>query len=197
MKKNGEFVGVDEKFIPEDEKYVDESLLGNKEETKEKVKKVAKGIGIGYLCFIGFIVILTIGIMIFGFTMFNKTMNIFTETKDQILDTDDKINSIKDSYNGQVSDMEEKSNISSFNNTLEMYSGTKYGSFVISLLDQVVTSNKTNSEHIITVVYKETTTTSEDDIAEIKHGLDKFVEYEVSLDYDANGYINKVTVKDI
>ena len=31
MKKNGEFVGVDEKFIPEDEKYVDESLLGNKE----------------------------------------------------------------------------------------------------------------------------------------------------------------------
>ena len=37
MKKNGEFVGVDEKFIPEDEKYVDESLVGD----KEKAKKVA------------------------------------------------------------------------------------------------------------------------------------------------------------
>ena len=45
MKKNGEFVGVDEKFIPEDEKYVDESLVGD----KEKAKKVEKRFGIGYL----------------------------------------------------------------------------------------------------------------------------------------------------
>ena len=28
MKKNGQYVGVDEKYIPEEEKYVDESLLG-------------------------------------------------------------------------------------------------------------------------------------------------------------------------
>ena len=42
MKKNGEYVGVDEKFIPENEKYVDESILGNKEETEEKIKSYVK-----------------------------------------------------------------------------------------------------------------------------------------------------------
>ena len=32
MKKNGEYVGIDEKYVSENEKYVDESLLGNKEQ---------------------------------------------------------------------------------------------------------------------------------------------------------------------
>ena len=40
MKKNSEYVGVDEKFIPEDEKYVKDSVLGNREESKNKIKKV-------------------------------------------------------------------------------------------------------------------------------------------------------------
>ena len=39
MKKNSEYVGVDEKFIPEDEKYVKDSVLGNREESKNKIKK--------------------------------------------------------------------------------------------------------------------------------------------------------------
>lgn len=46
MKKNSEYIGVDEKFVPEDEKYVNDSILGNREETKSKLKKVLK-IGLG------------------------------------------------------------------------------------------------------------------------------------------------------
>ncbi len=75
MKKNAEFVGVDEKYIPEDEKYVDESILGNKEETREYLKnakkkgiKVAKGVAIGYICFIVlifvFVICVAVGIFI-------------------------------------------------------------------------------------------------------------------------------------
>ena len=63
MKKNGEFVGVDEKFIPENEKYVDESLLGD----KENAKKVAKRFGIGYLA-IMFVPIVIFIIMSFVMT---------------------------------------------------------------------------------------------------------------------------------
>lgn len=59
----------------------------------------------------------------------------------------------------------------------------------------MVTSNKTNTDHIITIIYKETTTTSEDEIVNIKHSLDEMTEYEISLDYDANGYINKEQLK--
>ena len=42
-----------------------------------------------------------------------------------------------------------------------------------------------------------TTSTTEDDIVAIKHLLDEDSKYEVSLDYGENGYINKVTIKDI
>lgn len=71
MKRNGEFVGVDEKFIPENEKYVDESLLGD----KEKSKKVAKRVGKAYLCFLGILVIFSISMPIFIYTQARKEMD--------------------------------------------------------------------------------------------------------------------------
>ena len=71
MKKNGEFVGVDEKFIPEDEKYVDESLLGDKEKTKKTAKKFAKG----YLIFFVIFTIFAISMPIFVITQARKQMD--------------------------------------------------------------------------------------------------------------------------
>lgn len=92
MSKNAQYVGVDEKYIPEDEKYVDntlnEEIKGtindgiksaknylSKEENREKIKRtgkkglgVAKGIGIGYLCFIGFVFIMVIIVFILIFS---------------------------------------------------------------------------------------------------------------------------------
>lgn len=91
MKKNGQYVGVDEKYIPEDEKYVDnetnkeikdsinDGLLSVKnyitdkdnqakfKKTGKKGLKILKGVGIGYLIFFGFvfIMIITIFIMVF------------------------------------------------------------------------------------------------------------------------------------
>ena len=38
MKKNGQYVGVDEKYIPEEDKYVDESLLGPTSEIRDGIK---------------------------------------------------------------------------------------------------------------------------------------------------------------
>ena len=75
--------------------------------------------------------------------------------------------------------------------------GTQNKFMISYFLDNVVTSNKTNSNHIITVTYNETTTTSEDGIVGIKNSLNDDSKYEVSLDYDTKGYINKVTIKDI
>lgn len=139
---------------------------------------------------------------IFGiFGNVTEQINDKTQNKE---DTENKMKEIQNVMSGMSSMMDQfmddesnSINKKSFNATLEIYSGTENGSRVGNLLDKVVTSNKTNKDHIITVIYKETTTTSEDEIVNIKHLLDKFTEYEVSLDYDANGYINKVTVKDI
>ena len=76
MKKNGEFVGVDEKFIPENEKYVDESLLGDKEKAKKTAKKFAKG----YLIFFAIFVIFAMSMPIIMFTQARKQMNDKTES---------------------------------------------------------------------------------------------------------------------
>ena len=77
---------------------------------------------------------------------------------------------------------------------MEIYSGTSYGSQVFSLLDNVVTSIKKNTDHLITVTYGAITTSNTDEITTLKKQLDSTSKYEVSFDYDSNGYINKVTI---
>ena len=67
MKKNGQWVGVDEKYIPEEEKYTDESIVGmttNEMIGKEKTKKILKGVGIGYLIFVSLILIMVITVFV-------------------------------------------------------------------------------------------------------------------------------------
>ncbi len=120
MKKDAQYVGVDEKFIPEDEKYVNNSLNDeikgtlndgiksaksyiSKPENKEKMKKtgkkilnVGKGIGIGYLCFIGFIFLMVIIVFILVFSnmfkaneradkMYNQVESTFNEIMDETI----------------------------------------------------------------------------------------------------------------
>ena len=80
-----------------------------------------------------------------------------------------------------------------------MYSGTQTKSLLSSLLDEVVTSNKKNSDKLITVIYNDKQTTNPDEVIAIKNSLndDSSVKYEVILDYSDKGYVNKVTIKDL
>lgn len=73
MKKNGEFVGVDEKYIPENEKYVDESLLGDREKSKKAAKRFAKG----YLIFFVIFFVFVIGFSIVNIIRMNDKTNSF------------------------------------------------------------------------------------------------------------------------
>ena len=75
--------------------------------------------------------------------------------------------------------------------------GTWFGGTVGTMLDRVVTSNKTNSKKTIVVKYKETQTEKPDEIIELKKKLEQFTSYEVILDYDNEGYINKITIEDV
>ncbi len=198
MKKNGEFVGADEKYIPENEKFVDDPIIGTTEETTKKIKKTAKVFLFGYLFFIVFIFALAIGGMIFMFTTFNQNKN------DIINKFNQGANSLKENFEDKeksLNEAEEKAKIEhdvySFNISIQNLQGTQTQFMLSHYLDEIVTSNKTNKEHFITVVYNETSATEENEIVEIKHSLDENKKYEVSLDYDEIGYINKVTIKDI
>lgn len=211
MKKNGQYVGVDEKYIPEEEKYVDNSVNSeikdlvndgikstknyvSDKDNQEKIKntgrkglKILKGIGIGYLIFIGLIILMVIVTFVIVFSNFFKmdrqSDKLFNEVTNIIDKVDDSNNSGHSSYD-----------ISSFNNDLEIYQGTKYGSSVLKLLDNVVTKIKKNSTHPITVVYDNQTISNTNDIVSLKKEFDTTAKYEISFDYDSEGFINSITI---
>ena len=85
--------------------------------------------------------------------------------------------------------------LKTFNGGFEFYTGTQKGMFTSNLLDKIITNNKKNQEHLLTVVYGTHTTTNPDEITNIKQELDDWHDYEVSLDYGEDGYANKVTIK--
>ena len=220
MKKNGQYVGVDEKYIPDEEKYVDNET--NKEikdavndglnsvkdyltdkDNQEKIKKAGKkgfkflkGVGIGYLVFIGIIIAFAIGIFVLVFVnmaKMNDRADDITNQSNSLID--EVIDDMNDQINSdEITDQFSKAEINAFNAPFELYSGSQTGLFIETLLNKIVTNNK-KEEHIITVIYNDITTAIPDDITTLKENFEDFEEYEVSLDYDTNGFVNKVTIK--
>ena len=82
-----------------------------------------------------------------------------------------------------------------FNVYYEMYNGTEYGSSVKNLLDKIVTNNKTNQNNILAVIYNETNTTDVEEIKSLKNKLDDWTKYEVSLNYNEDGYIYEIVIE--
>lgn len=84
--------------------------------------------------------------------------------------------------------------VSSFNNGLEIYAGSKMGGTVTVVLDNIITSNKTEDRKI-TVKYMETETQNENEIKGIKRNIGNFNNYEITFEYDADGFINKAIIE--
>ena len=82
----------------------------------------------------------------------------------------------------------------SFNRSIEIRTGTRNGSSARGILEDVITSNKTK-EKKITIKYGEVETQDEAEIRKIKQGFGNFEDYEVYVEYDADGFINKVIIE--
>ncbi len=104
MKKNAEYVGVEDEFIPEDEKYVDESLLGDKEESNRKIKKTAKSVIIVYIIFAVMMFAMAIGIIIFTISSFGKA------GKKIMDDTEQKAITMQEDYDERFKEIQDKIN---------------------------------------------------------------------------------------
>ena len=108
------------------------------------------------------------------------------------------MNFIKEIISGQIEEQKEEdkqNEIKHYNSKFDIYSGKQYGNFLDNLLENVINNNKTQKEHIITVKYNQKETNIPEEIKTIKSQLEKLDEYEVTLDYDDNGYVNKVTIE--
>lgn len=86
--------------------------------------------------------------------------------------------------------------INRFNSSYELYTGTESGSSVGRLIDKVSTNNKKDKKHQITIKYKEISTKDPEKMKEIKKQLDQWTKYEVSFEYDKDGFIYIATIEE-
>lgn len=81
-----------------------------------------------------------------------------------------------------------------FNSYYEMNSSTNSLFFLEPMLNRVVTNNRKNKDHQIYVVYNDVNTNDPDKITDLIKNMED-IKYSVSLDYDSNGYVNKIIIK--
>lgn len=138
------------------------------------------------------VVLLVIAIAIV-IVLLNKLITDYNERK-----KNDESNGISNIVNEQIekgNEMFDKFEVEAFNSTYELDVGENYGLSVKRTLDKVITNNKKNTNNILTVVFEEVSTTDPEEIKNLKKRFDDWTKYEVSVDYDENGYVNKITIE--
>lgn len=162
-------------------KYTKGVLKARSEQMEEdfnKAQDLLKNSYIGKSSRVVSIAFVAIFILIFGFIGYG-IYTTFTDNEKEVETTHDSFE------------------VNSFNTPYETDAGKRSGFFIVRTLDDIVTNNKTNKSHVITVVYNGITATKEKNIKEIRNMLSENKDYDVSLDYDSNGYVNKFTIEDI
>lgn len=125
-------------------------------------------------------VIIFVLIFYFGFINTNKNRKIVENNHSKI---EEQINKEQESVKKET-----------FNFQFVHDNGTKSAFFLASTLDEIIQSNKIYDRKV-SLVFNGNETTDESEIIDIKHSLEG--DYEVSLNYDDDGYINKIVVNKI
>ena len=153
-------------------------------------------------------IILIIAIIIFIGSLVTLTYRIGTTIKTKIADTKEEIKKQqekekaeqeKEEAEQEKEEAEQEKEI--FNDNFEAWQGTQGASVTGWEIDRVVENNKKNASHLIEVIFDGTSYgTDAENIRKIKNSLKNWDGfelqfYEISLDYDNNGYVNKVTIE--
>lgn len=108
---------------------------------------------------------------------------------------------ISDKIKRQQEETKKEEEKNSFNDDFEFWSGTQTKTPVSKIIDNAISNNKRSTEHLIEFVFDGSSYgTNPESIKTIKNNLKDFKGYsiqyyEVTFDYDSNGYINKVTIE--
>ncbi len=124
----------------------------------------------------------------------NNMSDTLSETTNNISQSSEEINKRIDETRETIDEGIESMDITSFNGPIEVYSGTTGGNGVSNLLNQVVKIN-TTEDMKITVKYNDIETQDVEEIGNIQSEIEAFKMYKISLGYNTDGYINKVTIQ--
>lgn len=103
-------------------------------------------------------------------------------------------NSITDIFNeiiAKVKNLKQEASNDTFKN---LYYGDVDGTFMGEFLDEIVKSNEENTNKIITLKYKDMETSDAQEIRSVKDKISSDKVYEISYEYDEEGYINKAII---
>jgi len=132
------------------------------------------------------------------FSIFDGFFDTFNEASQSMQSQyQQNVDQMNKEYEDRVNKQKEESEKRTHNISFESRTGTEPTLFVESTLDQVIRTNKKNTGHVVTVVYNNIVTSDETEIKNLKHSLEEWGEYEVSIEYDEDGYVNKVILEDI
>ena len=182
------------------------SLEGNKQEKKVETKKKDNS---------NRKIILYIVIIIFVASLATLVYRVGSDIKEKSDAVKEEMNKAKEEAKRKQEEIERKQQEveqemkqkelerkkESFNSTFETYQGSEGGTVTGWQIDKIIKNNKTNNEHLIEVVFDGVSYgTDSEKIKGIKNSLKNFdgyelQYYEISLDYDDNGYVNKVTIE--
>lgn len=147
------------------------------------VKNASKVMIIPFILF----ALIFIVIFVFGFTNINKSKKSAEENREKIPEQFEEQNEI-------INKQQEEAKKEMFNFQFANDNGTKSAFFLESTLDEIIESNETQ-DRLVTLVFNGKEVTEESEIINIKHSLKG--DYEVSFNYDDEGYINKIIVDKI
>ena len=168
-----------------------------KEEEKMKPEKKERKF-ILYIMIIIFVASSVTLIYRVGLSLKDKFDAIKEESNKHINNVNQQIQDVQN----KIKEEEVQEEIDDFNRDFEIWVGTETENGTSLQIDKVIKNNKKNSSHLIEVVFDGTSYgTDPSSIQSIKNSLstwtaDRNIQYyEVSADYDSNGYINRVTIE--
>lgn len=135
-------------------------------------------------------IIIIISILISGFLVYKAVLGVRELINKEIK----KEEAQKKEYEEKQKEQQKKIAADRFNSSLELRKGSQVSFSLKYLIDDIVTSNKKNPDKLITVVFENTTTTNSEEIQNLKNKLEEWHYYEVSLDYDSDGYVNRIRI---
>lgn len=135
----------------------------------------------------------------------NKEFNKSDEAKEEVDKSNElfkeKYDEAKNMFNEKEEEFEEEQEkrenefeLEQFNSQFEHYSTFSQGFHLKNLLDEIVASNQKNKDKIVTVVYKNQNYTEAEEIKNLKNNFENHIEYEFLLEYNENGYVNKLVI---
>lgn len=182
------------------------SLEGNKHENKVEPKKKDNSNRKIILCIVIIIFVASLATLVYrvGSDIKEKSDAVKEEmnkAKEEVKRKQEEIERKQQEVEQEMKQKELERKKESFNSTFETYQGSKSGTVTGWQIDKIIKNNKTNNEHLIEVVFDGVSYgTDSEKIKGIKNSLKNFdgyelQYYEISLDYDDNGYVNKVTIE--